>query len=85
MKSSTDPIAAALQSSPKDLDEVEVIFEAGKVVHVRLRENVRQKDLHERIAEIFKHLTGPGFYGKLVLRYRNGEQSDASILTHIKR
>lgn len=85
MKSSADPIAAALQATVKHLDKVEVIYEDGKVVHVRLTENVQHRALYERITEIFKDLTGPGFYGKLLLRYKNGEQSDASILRHFKR
>ncbi len=67
-----------------DLKEVVITYEEGKVVHVNLVENIRQKDLYERITDIFQGLTGPKFYGKLRLQCKNGKVDSARLEKNIK-
>lgn len=84
MKSSADPIAAALLPAPRDLDEIEVLFEGGRVVLIRLGEVVRRQDIYRLVEASLAELTGPRFYGKLKIRYKNGAPDLVKIEKTVK-
>ena len=66
-------IEMARKASRMKQGRIVIVFEAGQVVNVFLNENVGDPDTYAQLTATFTPLTGVNFYGKLKLKYNNGE------------